>query len=188
MTPRVAAAILAVDPSLDNAAATARVDATGTRRRLQALVFAGWPLPIMQQRLGLVRLDRVLAAGTVTAATARAVRAFYDTYWDHPPAVSTPQDRRAVTLARARAARDGFLPALTWDDDTIDDPRTVPDPPAARPQQPSAASSASGGRRDAGQARRHLDRGAGPHRRPAPQHRDRVRAGRPPGFGGADHQ
>ena len=105
VTPRVAAAILAVDPSLDNAAATARVDATGTRRRLQALVFAGWPLTILQQRLGLVRLDRVLAAGTVTAATARAVRAFYDTYWDHPPAVSTPQGRRAVTLARARAAR-----------------------------------------------------------------------------------
>ncbi|WP_329812774.1 hypothetical protein, partial [Streptomyces sp. GSL17-113] len=41
--PDLAAAVLAVQPSFDLLAPSTQVDSTGTHRRLQALVAAGWP-------------------------------------------------------------------------------------------------------------------------------------------------
>lgn len=67
------AAILAVLPILDNVA-SARVAATGTRRHLEALMFAGWPVSQLHTCPELVWMDRFLAAGRLAAATARSVR------------------------------------------------------------------------------------------------------------------
>lgn len=54
--------------------ASARVAATGTRRHLEALMFAGWPVSQLHTCPELVWMDRFLAAGRLAAATARPVR------------------------------------------------------------------------------------------------------------------
>jgi hypothetical protein len=113
----IADRILAVRPVLADGA---RVDATGTRRRLQALVAIGYTRVWLADQIGVNtgNLD-VLTGGhsSVTAATARAVTDLYDRYWSTPG----PNLR-----ARRRAARLGWLPPLAWDDDTIDDPTATP--------------------------------------------------------------
>src|SRR3546814_9516231 len=62
-----AAKILAVDP----AASPARVDATGSRRRIQALVAAGWPLLHIGRQWGLnpQRPEQILRQDHVYAST-----------------------------------------------------------------------------------------------------------------------
>ena len=109
-----AAALLAVQ--LDHAAG-ALVDATGTWRRLEALVAIGWPKSHLAQRLGLARalqFDRKL----VTAGNAAKVRALY-LELQHTPGPSA--------RARSDAQRAGYLSPYWWDDDTIDDPSYQPD-------------------------------------------------------------
>ncbi len=133
VTPRVAGAILAVLPTLDNAAAGALIDSTGTRRRLQALMLTGHTLTAIQSATGASALGRVMTRDTATARIARLVRDYYDTHWNVPPAATTAADAAMVARTIARAERDGFLPALAWDDDLIDDPSAVADVTAVRP-------------------------------------------------------
>lgn len=101
------------------------VDATGTLRRLRALVAVGWPQSELAWRLGwrdgnfssliLGRRPHVLQR------TADEVRALYDELWDvAPPAESAGRARR-------RAAAAGWTGPLSWDDETIDDPAARPD-------------------------------------------------------------
>lgn len=132
VTGRVANAILGVLPSMDNAASAALIPAAGTARRLQALMRTGWSLCAIQAATTTTALGRVLTRELVTARVARAVRDFYDSHWDQPPTSSTPAQRGVIDRTIARARTQGFLPALAWDDDTIDDPVTEPDPAAGR--------------------------------------------------------
>ena len=132
VTPRVARAILAVTPNLDTAFDHALVDATGTRRRLEALARAGWSLKAIEAQLALVRLDRVLRRDLVTARVARSIRAFYDSHWSSPPPAHTASARAHLDKTRARAERNGWLPALAWDEDTIDDPTVTAPTDAVR--------------------------------------------------------
>jgi hypothetical protein len=132
VTPAVAGAILRVRPSLDNAADSALVPAAGTRRRLQALMLAGHTLTGIAAAIGSSSLGRVLTRDRITARIARGVRDYYHTHWDLPPHLSTPTQRAMAARTRARAARAGFLPALAWDDDTLDDPAAAPDRAALR--------------------------------------------------------
>jgi hypothetical protein len=104
-------------------------DATGTRRRIQALMRCGWSLGLLSARLGQSR--QVLRAklrdrGRVTPATAAAVRRLYDDLWDRPPPEGTRFERRAATMARRHAAERGWPPPLGWADDEIDDPEASP--------------------------------------------------------------
>jgi hypothetical protein len=106
-----------------------QVDATGTIRRIQALAWNGWPLTWLSGRLGgdSTHARKILArAGTVAAATERAVRALYDELWNQEPPVSTAWDRRAVAKAREHARQRGWVPPMAWDDDEIDDPDAQP--------------------------------------------------------------
>lgn len=116
--------ILAVRPELDLLGSKAVVDGTGTRRRLQALVAAGWSQAKIAAMLGMTgtNLGRIVYGDRVHAATARAVRDLYDRLWDTPPPETERNDRIAASRARSLAKRRGWLPALAWDDDTIDDP------------------------------------------------------------------
>lgn len=104
------------------------VDATGTRRRLQALVWCGWSLARLSARLGgndeLAR--KILGHRRVTAATERAARVLYGELWDQAPPEDGPWDRRAAARARNYARRHGFVPPAAWDDDEIDDPAATP--------------------------------------------------------------
>ena len=104
------------------------LDATGTRRRLQALIWNGWSLSTLAGRYGCTPkgVRRMLAYERVGQGTAGKVRALYDDLWDQSPPQGTPYERRAVTTARGYARERGWVPPLAWDEDAIDDPAAVP--------------------------------------------------------------
>ncbi|MEV4287401.1 hypothetical protein AB0K40_17995 [Nonomuraea bangladeshensis] len=102
------------------------IDATGTRRRIQALAAIGWTLTEQGHRIGRAPTSMcylALARGDkVTAAVAARVAALYDEL-SMTPAPESDTSRRS----RARAETRGWAPPLAWDDETIDDPAAVPD-------------------------------------------------------------
>lgn len=124
-TPEFAAKILAVDP----AASPARVDSTGSRRRIQALVAAGWPLLHIGRQWGLnpQRPEQILRQDHVYASTRDIV---LDGYLRlarlRPERRGVPKDKARWSRERARANR--------WPDpgywaefmDVIDDPGFEP--------------------------------------------------------------
>ena len=69
--PATEAALLAVAPTVGNVAPGTVIDATGTRRRLQALLTRGWPQAHLAHLLGRRRnnVGRLLQARTVTGRT-----------------------------------------------------------------------------------------------------------------------
>ena len=88
-------------------------DPTGTTRRLQALVAAGWTQTDIATRIGVTTGNATplfFGRRDVTAATARAVAALFDELALTPG----PSPR-----ARQRARRLGWLLPLDWDEDTI---------------------------------------------------------------------
>jgi hypothetical protein len=128
--------LLAVKPDGGQETIDTLVDATGTRRRLQALVVAGWSERALADAAWLppTRL-RLIASGArpeVTAATARRVVRLYNELWDQAPAQRTRGERISAAMARAFAAAHGWAPAMAWDDETIDDPRARPQGVPAR--------------------------------------------------------
>lgn len=126
--PDKAARILAVEPSLENVAPSTPVDSTGTHRRIRALVASGWSMAKIGARLGVTpsNFGSLMAAGQVTAATARSVRELYDELWDQAPPESEHRQKIAANRARNYARARGWFPPMAWDDDTIDDPASRP--------------------------------------------------------------
>lgn len=122
--PAIADAILAVRPSMDVLPGRTAVDASGTHRRIQALVAVGWSQSRIAARLGwtAANLSTLLRRPRTIAATARAVRDLYEELWDQPPPENTPWDKTAAVRARRHAAKEGWLPPAAWDDDLIDLP------------------------------------------------------------------
>lgn len=119
-----AAKILAVEISADRMAERAVVDATGTRRRLRALVAIGWSQTQLAERLGMTPNNfwpLVQGRANVTAARRRAVVQLYDDLWDKPPAGDA-----LARKSRRYAEQRGWVPPLAWDDDQIDDPAAQP--------------------------------------------------------------
>lgn len=96
------------------------LDATGTRRRLQALAVEGWTIARLVDLTGLSErsLRYALNARTrVQATTARAVSKVYDRI------AGLPGGAKAVTT---RAVRRGWLDSYHWPDHLIDDPDGKP--------------------------------------------------------------
>lgn len=99
------------------------VDATGTMRRVRALIAIGWPIAQLAPRLGIHRdAVGVIARGErrqVRAETADRVAAAYHTL-----------SRTPGTSVRARrmAARRGWHGPTAWDGGAIDDPTAEPEP------------------------------------------------------------
>lgn len=119
----VADAILAIAiPStpFETAAPNRLVDATGTIRRLQALVAIGHPQNQLAERLGLTpgNFGRTLHTPQCTARRAREIAALFAEL----ETVPGPSE-----LARKRAARLGWPLPFQWDDDAIDDPDATPE-------------------------------------------------------------
>ena len=121
--------ILAVRPDFDNLAAGARVDGTGTRRRLQALVANGWPQLRLGHELG-IKHHRLIwdqvRKDVVTADTVRKVRDLYERLWNVDPATRDVAPRY-ITQAKQIADANGWVPPAAWDDDYIDSPAATPD-------------------------------------------------------------
>lgn len=89
------------------------VDATGTRRRLQALAAMGWSMAALASRLGMNPrlLSRIARQDRVYETTHRRVASLF-TELCMTPGPSEQARRRALTK--------GWAPPLAWDD--IDDP------------------------------------------------------------------
>lgn len=133
-------ALQAIDP--ESCLDRARTDATGTRRRLQALACAGWSMNELAARRGSLNKKTLhaIASGateTVYGSTYREVRDLYDEMWDTKPDETDRYQRASSARTRARAARAGWQPALAWDDETIDDPNAKP--AETRRTKPTAA-------------------------------------------------
>ncbi|MFD9192950.1 hypothetical protein ACFWCA_32650 [Streptomyces phaeochromogenes] len=126
--PALAAAVLAVEPTLDNLGGSTVIDGTGTTRRLQALVAVGWPQDHLGHAIGVTpgNFSRIIKAPTVIVRTARAVRDLYDAYWRADP-LEHGASRGGITYAKRRAEQARWAPVGAWDDDTIDDPASFPD-------------------------------------------------------------
>ena len=121
-----ALALLAVQP-LDEAA---RVDATGTIRRIQALAAVGWPIAWTAEKSGHSAgyLFAILAGQVpaVLSATARRLAALCREYGSRPG----PSE-----YARGIARRNGWHSLIAWDDN-IDNPTAKPEKTA--PYEPAA--------------------------------------------------
>lgn len=105
-------------------------DATGSRRRLQALQAIGWNCAAVGRHAGLHcrTVQPILRGDTlrVNPATADKIRLAYDAMWGTPPKPATTQERSAVGRALNHARAHGYAPPLAWDDDSIDDPTAEP--------------------------------------------------------------
>lgn len=113
------------------------VCAVGTHRRLCALMARGWPSRELERRLG--RHDHWIAlslkrSGVATSVVPR-VMALYNELWDQDP-LAHGMSPTAVKSTLLRASGMGWAPVGAWDDDTIDDPSTVP---VLDTQKPEAA-------------------------------------------------
>lgn len=119
--------LLVVQPLPDD---TALIDATGTVRRVRALVAMGHTQQTLSEEIGCAfTYISTLAYGrrpTVTVALAKAVQRAYD---------KLSMKVGPSVRARLKAQRLGWHGPLVWDDDSIDDPRAVP---ATDAQQPVA--------------------------------------------------
>lgn len=135
--------VLAYWPTLNDFPDAARIDPTGTRRRVQALETQGFNYRVMAARvnIGPKNFGRALAGERVTAQLARAVAAMYDAWWNQRGEDHGVQQWAAERTRRQAAARGHYGP-LAWDDDTIDDPRAVPQTDAA-PAAPEAGEKAA---------------------------------------------
>lgn len=120
--------LLSVDPGDLTKSEHRTIDATGTRRRLHALVAIGWPLSHISRHIG-VHPRRVVEfsnANRVALASARRVEAGYRRLCGMDPAnYGVPQGH--ITAARRLAAVRGWHGPLAWDADTIDDPAATPE-------------------------------------------------------------
>lgn len=126
--PDLAAAVLAVEPTLDNLSAHCVIGATGTTRRMQALVAGGWPQRRLAEQMGWTPTNagKLLTARTVTVKTARLVIALYERLWNADPA-AYGASAIGIAQAKKRAAAAHWAPCGAWDDETIDDPSAFPD-------------------------------------------------------------
>lgn len=110
----------------------AGIEASGTVRRVQALVAIGHTLSSIARELGwtLQNLSRVVYTGStpyaarVEVRTAQTVSRLYDRL-----SMARP-DGLLADRARRHAAKRGWLPPLAWDDELIDDPCSPPAEPA----------------------------------------------------------
>ena len=111
-------------------------DATGTRRRLQALLRLGWSVDRLAADLGRTsrRLERTLTCQQVTVATAQRVSDVYQQLSSHPPAEDIRTRRAAADATREWAISAGWLAPLAWDDiDNDPDPGPPGSPGSVAP-------------------------------------------------------
>lgn len=122
--------ILAVTPqSAEESAGNARVDATGTRRRLQALARNGWSIHVLERR-GVASFAVLQAVRdgkkTIAASTRRKVAAAYRELETVQAPETTRGERISAHRTKAEAERRGFAPPGAWDESFIDDPDAEP--------------------------------------------------------------
>lgn len=124
--PGTAARIMALTARIEDLGPRRPVDATGTRRRMQALVAIGWSISRLGEQLAITNIHATIKHDQVYARTAIAVRDLYARLWDTPPPETTHRERYAASRSRNYAKAHGWLRPIWWDDDTIEDPTFLP--------------------------------------------------------------
>lgn len=100
----------------------ALVDATGTNRRIQALLALGWPLKVLAPRLGYDgRSHPYKLVKTPTGRVTRDMAVKVEKLYDLLSMTIGPSKRTS-----GRALRAGYLPPLAWDDEQLDNPAAKP--------------------------------------------------------------
>jgi hypothetical protein len=98
------------------------IDATGTRRRMQALAALGYTRLYLASRLGWNRENVYnFTRGDQTRVyltTAERVKKIYDEL-----SMNVPEDTRSRKVARTYSRKSGFVLPLAWDESEIDDCR-----------------------------------------------------------------
>lgn len=116
------------------------IDATGTRRRIQALVALGWTHGQIGERCGGVCAEAVHAwrvHDKVWRVTADKVATAYEAMCMTVPPETNKSERARVARSKGMARRHGFVPPLAWDDIDND-----PEPPQIeRPKPPRGKAS-----------------------------------------------
>lgn len=104
-----------------------KADATGARRRLQALAVQGFPLSFVKDRIGAKESTlNVVRSGVRTRILISRIvkiREVHEMFWDTDP-LSLEIGQRESSIAQASARRGGWLPTEAWAD--IDDPECKP--------------------------------------------------------------
>ena len=117
------ARILSVQP--ESPAPGKYLDATGTRRRIQALRAIGWSARALADASGAgeTSIERIcLGQPTVRSTVAVRIAVAYSKLHRSPAAPG-----RSATRARNYAISNGWAPPGAWDEDTIDDPNAQPE-------------------------------------------------------------
>jgi len=105
------------------------VDATGSKRRLQALARLGWSVPALERRAGLPQwtLDTTLKSQRVHQSRAAVISWLYSELWDREAPLQSASQRYSSARAKSAAEKAGWPPPMGWDDDEIDiPPRPLP--------------------------------------------------------------
>lgn len=125
---KTATKILAITPGLEHMAAGRPINATGTRRRLQALMCLGYGKSELGRRLNITptNMTTLMQRDQVTAGTARKTAILYEQLWNHPRTGTDHRTKISINRARNYATTHHYLPPMAWDDDTIDNPDTQP--------------------------------------------------------------
>lgn len=125
---RTADRLLAVRPSPALVAGRRLIDATGTRRRLQALAAIGWSRARLAGHTGLRphTIGHLLTGDVCTLAAARTVHGLFETLWGQAPPTGTGPERQAKARTLADARRRRWVAPMAWDEEAIDDPAARP--------------------------------------------------------------
>ncbi|MDH3037874.1 hypothetical protein [Streptomyces sp. TRM75561] len=129
--PEIATAVLAIDPQQ---VTPSHIDATGTARRIQALVADGWPMAHLADHFGVYRsyvhalIQRSDNGQPILASTAGKVADAYEQLAEKRPA-RNGVNPRLVKRARGLAASRRWPPTSYWADrmDVIGDPHFQPE-------------------------------------------------------------
>lgn len=126
--PEIASRILAVRPGARSLADHAVIDATGSVRRLQALVANGWPQRRLAHRLGMepANFGAVMRQDQITAAKARQIAALYMRLENADPRAQGV-DNQAYSRAVNQGLRNRWARSPHWDENALDDPAAFPD-------------------------------------------------------------
>ncbi len=113
----------------------------GITRRIQALIWMGYSAPVIAAEAGLhhesIRDSRDEPADWLTVRVRAAVADAYDRLSMRQPTAANDRYQAGISRSRNMARRKGWSSPLTWDDQTIDDPRATPEGIYAKPADPT---------------------------------------------------
>lgn len=91
------------------------ISATGSRRRVQALMTLGWPLVVILDHAGVVRrsLYHFMDADRINRDDARKIEATYRKLMVRPPSTKEV-DQRQITRAKNKAISSGWAGPMDW--------------------------------------------------------------------------